>query len=191
MAQHGINEVAGFVRDLRTTIAKGLLKGAKIKCGDEDVVCTTPVGYKLSEKLSVEQIDGGEGNHERCHESVSPMLNDPNRDTDDDTDEPVVDTDEPDREPANELDDTDETAAKPLLVKTWSMTERRKWIVEHLTNGRKLRVAQVIEELKCSESTAKRDLNALKDDNVIEWVGSTRNGSYQLKESSDAASSDR
>jgi hypothetical protein len=59
---------------------------------------------------------------------------------------------------------------------------RRRWIVEQIEAGRQLRAPIVARELSCSLATAKRDLEALKGEGKIEFVGASRTGTYLLSE---------
>lgn len=49
-----------------------------------------------------------------------------------------------------------------------------------MESGRELRVPQIANELGCSERTAKRDLDDLKDEKRIEFVGAPKTGFYKL-----------
>lgn len=198
----GPDSAASLIRDLRKEI-RTALQSVGMECQAEDVILSRGIGYRLSQKLSVEQNGLFKVTAEQGHTSVSPQPNDPDREPDDDpdsdpddgTDEPVRDTD---REPVNDLDDTANelddtrraTAGSPPVPDVHSVEDRQNWIVEQLRIGRKLRIAHIVEDLKCSESTAKRALNSLKDENIIEWVGSTKAGNYRLKVTSQAATSD-
>lgn len=50
-----------------------------------------------------------------------------------------------------------------------------------LRDGKQLRVPAIAQGLKCSTATVKRELEALKSQGRIEFVGSTRTGFYRLK----------
>lgn len=58
---------------------------------------------------------------------------------------------------------------------------RRAWILGELTKGRELRTPTIVHEQRCSTATAKRDLEALKSDGRIEFVGPAKTGHYRLK----------
>lgn len=56
--------------------------------------------------------------------------------------------------------------------------ERQIWILKQLESGLKLRATHVAERFQCSTKTAKRDLAALREANLIEFVGPPRTGHY-------------
>jgi hypothetical protein len=86
--------------------------------------------------------------------------------------------DDPDRDPVNDpdRDDPDDTNEPDGAAAT-----RRGWILQQLAAGKALRGPDVARQLKCSPATAKRDLQALKDADKIEFVGAPRTGYYRLK----------
>lgn len=57
---------------------------------------------------------------------------------------------------------------------------RREQILEMLRAGEHLRVPQIAERLRCSLAIAKREVDALKRDRRIEFVGSAKGGRYQI-----------
>ena len=81
--------------------------------------------------------------------------------------------DDPNRDPNDpDPDDPDRS--------TNASKERREWILHRMAEGKQLRAKHVAEHFNCSIPTAKRDLQALKRDGKIEFVGSTRSGDYRL-----------
>ena len=85
-----------------------------------------------------------------------------------DADDPVNDRVHAQVDPVNDPDDD------PL-------NNRQEWIVEQLQGGAELRIGQVMEQWKCSKTTAKRDLTGLRERNIIEFQGAARTGSWRLK----------
>jgi DNA-binding response OmpR family regulator len=59
---------------------------------------------------------------------------------------------------------------------------RRQWIMAELTKGRVLRAPAISNDLNCSQTTVKRDLDALRAEGRIEFVGPAKTGFYQIKE---------
>lgn len=58
---------------------------------------------------------------------------------------------------------------------------RQEWALEQLRAGKQLRIGQVVTHFKCSQTTAKRDLAALRQQGRIEFDGAPRTGSWRLK----------
>ena len=58
---------------------------------------------------------------------------------------------------------------------------RSAWIKQQLMHGVKLKAPHVEENFGCSLKTAERDLKALKDGGVIEYVGAPNTGHYKLR----------
>mgnify|MGYP000389123691 CR=1 FL=1 len=61
------------------------------------------------------------------------------------------------------------------------LNERQEWIVEQLQGSAELRIGQVVDQWKCSKTTAKRDLTGLREQGLIEFEGAARTGSWRLK----------
>jgi len=58
---------------------------------------------------------------------------------------------------------------------------RRNQILTALAGGSELRIATIAKELRCSTKTVKRDLEALKDEHPIEFVGPAKTGHYRIR----------
>ena len=91
----------------------------------------------------------------------------------------VVDGHEPASDPTNDPDDPD---PDPKYDPNALLNERQKWVVDQLRGKRQLQIGMVIKELKCSRSTAKRDVRDLKHKGLIEFIGKGKAGHYKLKE---------
>lgn len=89
----------------------------------------------------------------------------------------VADGHDPIRDPANEPDDPD---SDPAIDPNAPLNERQEWVVGQLRGKRQLQIGMVIKELKCSRSTAKRDLQSLQKRGLIEFIGNGRAGHYEL-----------
>lgn len=59
--------------------------------------------------------------------------------------------------------------------------QRRRQILAELRKDRKLRTPAIAKELGCSEKTVKRELDAVRAEGHIEFVGPTKTGYYRLK----------
>jgi len=146
------DRAAGAIRDLRKSIKEALLVHAGIECSNDDVILSGGSGYRLSEKLSVQ--DGG-ATHDHRHESKTGGGN-------------VGDVGNPD------VGDDGDLPEGPV-------ERRRQWILHQLSAGNELKAEDVSGRFKCSPRTAERDLGALKKARKIEFVGTTRNGGYRLR----------
>jgi DNA-binding response OmpR family regulator len=62
-----------------------------------------------------------------------------------------------------------------------SESARRKWIMAELAKERVLRAPAIAKESKCSTATVKRDLDALRKEGQIEFVGPAKTGFYRLR----------
>jgi hypothetical protein len=67
-----------------------------------------------------------------------------------------------------------------LKVRNKEATSRRAWIVQQLKNGVELKAPTVATQFKRSIKTALRDLEALRDEGKIEYVGDPRTGFYRI-----------
>lgn len=81
-----------------------------------------------------------------------------------DAEEPVGKTREIVNDPQND----------PLNLMTFN--DRQRWAVEQLQTGIELRKSDLIAHFSCSESTAARDLRALRLHKIIEFFGPSRSG---------------
>jgi DNA-binding transcriptional ArsR family regulator len=63
---------------------------------------------------------------------------------------------------------------------TSSAEERSHWILEQLRSKVRLKRSDIAKHFSCTERTAQRDLNSLKDAGKIEFIGSPRTGYYRL-----------
>ncbi len=171
-----------------------MLAKAKIACGESDVVITDAEGYRLADSINVSVHLAGireQGHSSLAADHVDPVnaavhdpVNVPVRDSVTSRDpvnlaegDPVTDADDPVGAPLDPATRSDDT------VTDFEDPEARKdWIFRQIAAGRELRAPQIAEEIGCSEKTAKRDLDALKDEGQIKFVGAPRNGSYRIKE---------
>ena len=143
--------IPSFIRDLRKRISKRM-RSMNIESGPDDVIVHTEHGYQLREWLTVHNAEVSDDAEEQGQQFGKQQ--------DDGTvDGPVGGT---------------------LHGTVDRRTERRNWILEQVTNGRKMRAPAFAAELKCSERTVKRDLDALEDQ--IEFEGSPNSGYYRLRQ---------
>lgn len=162
----GASSVPGLIRDLRTRIVEALRQG-HIECQREDVIQQTNRGYHFRDWISAQDGEGVE--------SSAPMLEGRHEKAASPGDVPVNGTvDVPVNVPVDSHD------VDPVSESADAAVARRKWILEQVTNGRKMRAPGFAAELGCSDRTVKRDLDALEP--TIEFVGSPRTGYYQLRQ---------
>lgn len=168
----GEKDVAAAIRGLRAAIERALLKEASITCGPKDVILSGGPGYRLSQRLSVQ--DGTENS------SVSVNVNkrDPRERDERDSRERDERNERNERDP-NERDGLDGRGDAESDPGVDSPGDRQKWILDELSAGRKLRIADVEKELSVSNPTARRDLAALKAQGQIEFVGKPKTGYYR------------
>lgn len=74
-----------------------------------------------------------------------------------------------------------DSAIIPVTGEDDSANARRAWILAELSKGRDLRAPIIAVELQCSMKTVKRDLDALKAEGRIGFVGPAKTGNYKLK----------
>jgi hypothetical protein len=89
----------------------------------------------------------------------------------------VHDGDQPETRAIRDMDDT---SGVPNVPDDAAGT-RRAWILRQLAEGHELQAPALAKKFKCSVKTAKRDLQALKKEGRIEFVGATRTGCYRLR----------
>jgi hypothetical protein len=167
MRKRGRN-AAGLIKDLRGRISKALRSQANLECGKSDVILSGGPGYRLSDRLSVHQegqsdkADIGDTDGNRDGPNADGALN-------------GVPNGVPNAGNNDVHNDPENTPAG-----------RQKWIVEQLTEGHKLKAVAVAKQFGCSRRTAKRDLQSLKDERVIEFEGAPRSGHYRLPKAAGA-----
>ena len=128
------------------------LRGAKIPCGRHDVILSGGPGYRFADSLTVQHGD-------QCAAK------------------PITDI----AEPITDIGDTNEPGHVPNDdVRDDAAGARRAWILQELAKGQRLKAADVAGHFDCSVKTAQRDLTALKDDGIIEFVSAPRTGFYRL-----------
>jgi predicted HTH transcriptional regulator len=60
--------------------------------------------------------------------------------------------------------------------------ERQRWFLEQLSAGRQIKALDIAAHWQTSDKTAKRDIAELKKHGLIDYIGSSRKGSYQIKQ---------
>ncbi len=68
------------------------------------------------------------------------------------------------------------------ISKKVKMEERRKEIIKLLKSNENIKKTELVKLLDISIDTVKRDLKYLKERNVIEYIGNSRNGKWIVKE---------
>jgi len=152
----GQNGASGLIRDIRRRISEALRREARIKCLDEDVILSGGPGYRLSEKLTVQDGPAAEAISDQGHGPENHCVDVLNR---------VPDV--PNANVPNVLDEGDPDV-------------RRDWILRQCESGHGLRAKEIEFEFGCCRKTALRDLKALVKEGRIERVGTRRNSSYRL-----------
>lgn len=85
--------------------------------------------------------------------------------------EPVNDTDVPVNVPVNVPVDV------PVNE---SFNKRQRWLLEQISQGRRLKPGDIAIQFGVTEKTAKRDFADLKARGLIEFVGAPKTGTYRL-----------
>lgn len=159
----GEDGAAGAIRDLRRRISNILRSAANIDCGLEDVVLSGGPGYRFAESVTVQEGDQPIATPAPDVENQSDVRNVPNENVRNDDVRNVLNV-------RNE--DVRNDAAE---------TTRRGWILRQLREDHQLRAPAVAKHFKCSLKTAQRELQTLRDEGLIEFVGATRTGYYRLR----------
>ena len=165
----GQGSVAGSVRDFRRHVAEQLGRELGLKVQPDDVIETAKAGYRLNARIVVRDLRNTRtdplknarpnGSHERANAGSGERVTRADGRANTGSRERV--DAEPD-DPAN---------------------EKREQILALIRSGARLRVPGFAERLRCSYATAKRDVDALKAEGRIEFVGPTKTGYYALAES--------
>jgi len=66
-------------------------------------------------------------------------------------------------------------------VKNHDLNARQQWFVMQFDVGHKVNAADIVAEWGVAEKTAKRDIAALRERELIEFVGAPKTGCYQMK----------
>ncbi len=74
------------------------------------------------------------------------------------------------------------TEVEPAGVADTRVNERQQWIISQLNRGRRLRTPEIATELRCSPRTIKRELDVLRSEGLIEFVGPSKTGYYRNAE---------
>lgn len=156
-AENGIGTVTGCARTIRNQIARLLKKHLNVEIGDNDILEHSDQGYRLNHRIAVRFCDQpenlwGHNDNLRGQNSV-----------------PTGDLRGQKNDPIN--------LGVSCRVKT-----RCLWILEELNKERKLRRENVEKDLNCSDKTAQRALDILRNDGLITFEGSKKTGFYRLVE---------
>lgn len=149
--QNGISEA---IHQLRKRISTAVLKEAHIEVGDQDIIRSKGLGYRISDAVTV--VVGAR----RAVAIAGNVPDDPDRNGHDPDHVPVDDPDVPDDVP--------------------DLNARQRWVLTQIRRGAEVRVNMVVTQFSCSQKTAKRDLSDLKDRKLVRFVGSPRTGHYRL-----------
>lgn len=146
----------GWIRDLRDDIVSGLRNQANIVSRQTDVILSGGAGYRLAECVSVQVATKS-----TAIADITDMGEEP---------------DVPDGDGRDVFDVPDGDACD---VRDDAAGARKAWILQELSNERRLKAPDVAGHFGCSVKTAHRDLKALKKSGQIEFIGNARTGYYQ------------
>lgn len=153
----GTNSIGRAIGDLRDHIARRLQTEANIACGRFDIIESGGEGYRFCKKLTV-QFDG--------QGAATPI------------------TDIGGENDVRNVRNDDVRNVRNVL--NGAAAKRRAWILEQLAAGKHLQAPHVKKRFTCSRKTAERDLQRLKNEGRIEFVGAPRTGYYRLVEGTEA-----
>jgi hypothetical protein len=149
--QNGISET---IHPLRKRISASMLRDAHIEVGDQDIIRSKGLGYRISDAITV--VVGA-----RRPVLVTAGGHDAPDDPDGNTNVPDVN-------------------GRNIPANVPDLSDRQQWIMSLIRKGTEVRIGMVVGHFRCSEETAKRDLNELKERRLIRFVGSPRTGHYRL-----------
>lgn len=160
--QNGISET---IHLLRKRISAAVLRDAHIEVGDQDIIRSKGLGYRISDAVTV--VVGARRPALVAAGGNENVPDDPDQSGHVPDDDPVNGRNVPDRDP-------------DVPVNVPDLSDRQQWIMSTLYKGTEVRMGMVVEQFRCSEKTAKRDLSELKERRLIRFVGSPRTGHYRL-----------
>lgn len=164
----GQGSVAGSVRDFRRHVAELLGRELRLKVQPNDVIETAKAGYRLNAHIVVRDLrntGSSPPRNARLNGSPDPAITG--------SDERVTGPDSRANTRSGErvCEGLDDPA-----------NEKREQILALIRGGARLRVPGFAEKLRCSFATAKREVDALKVEGRIEFVGPAKTGYYTLTE---------
>ena len=153
--QNGISEV---IYNLRKRISNTVSEEAHVEVGDQDIVRSKGLGYRISDTVTV--VVGARRTVAAEVVGAGNVPDDPNRSGHVPDHVPVGDPDVPENVP--------------------NLNPRQQWVLSQIRKGVEVRAGMVVTHFGCSQKTAKRDLSDLKDKRLVRFVGSPRTGHYIL-----------
>ncbi|HRS72706.1 MAG TPA: response regulator [Anaerohalosphaeraceae bacterium] len=159
-AENGIGTITGCARTIRTRVAGTLKKHMNVEMGENDFLEHSDQGYRLNHRITVRFCDSkeillGQNKNLRGQNSV-----------------PKGHLRGQKNDPIN-------------LGVSYRVKTRCQWILDTLNQGRKLRREDVESSLKCSDKTAQRALDVLRNADIIKFQGSKKTGYYVLTKTGD------
>ena len=163
----GQGSIAGSVRDFRRHVAELLGQELGLKVERDDVIETSNAGYRLNARIVVEdrRFAGSRPAHDGPATAGREPVNTGSRDP--------VNTGAASSDPVNS------GSRDPV-------NQRGELILAELRKGNRLRAPALAERLGWSQSIVKRELEALKAQGRIMFVGASKTGYYQLAETASA-----
>lgn len=162
----GQGSVAGSVRDFRRHVAEQLGRELGLKIQPNDVVETTKAGYRLNARIVVKDLRNA-GSRPSGNARPNGERNPVNTGSDERVNGPDGSANTGSDERVNAVSDD-------------PANEKREQIMSLIQGGERLRVPGFAEKLRCSYTTAKREVDALKAEGLIEFVGPSKTGYYAL-----------
>jgi hypothetical protein len=152
-------ESAGLIRDLRDELGSVLRTKPEVKVDAAELILSNDTGYRLSSQLTVQFATTQTTTDIRDIKDMADARGVPNV-----LNRNVLNV--PNHGVRNVINHAPE--------------QRATWILKELGNGGRVSAAIVANRFECGPKTGQRDLGALKEAGLIEFVGSSRSGEYRL-----------
>ncbi|RLS53992.1 MAG: response regulator [Planctomycetota bacterium] len=153
----GQNGVSDAIHQLRKRITTSVLDEANMAVGDQDIIRSKGLGYRIAESVTV--VSGARR---------TALVTASHRDFTD-AEENVTN-----HVTVHERNGTND------VTNVTNLNDRQAWAMSVIRKGQQVRVSMLVTQFKCSTRTAKRDLADLKELGVVRFVGSPRTGHYIL-----------
>lgn len=210
-AAGGQNSAAGCIRDLRNNVIRVLVEELNLIAGPQDVIQTSPQGYRLREWITVRfeentwsntwsSLPRGEADDQvnvsadQVNDQVSGPVDhvfdqvkcsaggsDQVFDQVNAAVDQVSGTDDQVFVQVNDQVNGKADQVNPGEYVPDHVTPRRRRILAELQRGCGLRTPAIAAAIRCSTKTAHRELDTLRTLGMIEYVGSPKTGCYKLK----------
>jgi CheY-like chemotaxis protein len=152
-----VGGATGLIRDIRDRITRVLHNERGIVCGEDDVILSGGLGFRLSEKLGVHFGDGAGASPDQGQSRGQLRIDVPNR--------------------VPNVPDSD----VPIVPNQGDPEVRRNWALAKLRSGQDVRAKDIEREFGCCRKTGNRDLQSLYRDGFADRHGPRRNRVYRLR----------